>query len=145
MQHQISMQDHTSKPCLLVSPCPCLLPVHFLPGLNYLFSTEFVYSLTALASRKQCVGLLPLAALSLSLYLLLLSNPAPPAAVSSSYIASCICVFPSTRMQSIKLARFCSSSLCATLLTVFLLPHFVTVHAAAAAAPAAALAGQQFP
>lgn len=46
-------------------------------------------------------------------------------------------------MQSIKLARFCSSSLCATLLTVVLLPHFVTVHAAAAAAPAAA--GQQFP
>lgn len=45
-------------------------------------------------------------------------------------------------MQSIKLARFCSSSLSATLLTVVLLPHFVTVHAAAAAA---APAGQQFP
>lgn len=77
---------------LLVALSPCLLLVHFLPALNYLFSAEFVYSLTALASRKQCVGLLPL---------LLLPSPA---AVSSSCIAQLrLRVVPSTRMQSIKL------------------------------------------
>lgn len=79
---------------LLVALSPCLLLVHFLPALNYLFSAEFVYSLTALASRKQCVGLLPL---------LLLPSP-NPAAVSSSCIAQLrLRVVPSTRMQSIKL------------------------------------------